>query len=1293
MFDYSKIRFFSKSGYEIPHDEEKKYFFTAESKLKGGRPASLYGLTSAETDGAVPSALSKLISIDSGILFSSKNGTFDVSTCTLYETLHPQNKITVSVKDCSLVEISVDNDNTDIEHTYYGIASVNKSVVTKSSELIFPSILYSGVLNFENVSTELYETETIYVLKEETVNGVKTYSKLNYKDVENGRYKILFLVDSSVSNDFKTFTVDEITNDLVFNNVQELKFTNNDLTTGYKVNISFTGKDEGVYEDCLYICIVDTKNDDEPYLLGKIKLHAEAIGEDERYRTLFTNFGIPDPKNYLDVFKEAGTDEDLENKELLNKKSKELFLTYDSIFPYVGTYKALINAVNYLGYNDVTFKEWYKSTAPAIEGKPKYVSYDVAYKNSYSKNKINTLSVEERLSIKKLNWLTLKYKLNSELVSKIDEELNISVSPDIPYVIKDEYEYRNDELLLKLYSLKQWLEKYIIAQNCRIIEIVGEGMYVENYAYNIYGNVTSDYDFSSDVLLSPYLKGSAEDRVLKDGSAIISVGLKEIDEFTDSHKKAKLNCYKNAKLEDPEGADLYIDLETMKVRSISDGYDTIKADEGKHIIIDGTFNRQLGYEYITVKGSNSSKNHLFTSPYTGDTNLWIHDNEIQFEPKNYTDNVVSKCVDFQILPEIYIEKAYLRNPNNHWDNTSNSILYSIEKSGTRYIVKSWITDEEYSFSDYPILKGSDKAYLRYTENNYLGLPLFICSGFNFSGGAVLDESAEYVLDIKDGKFAFESAESDKYLYLNFYYDENDSEQNIDVNTVYIADKIPVNRTEYNEEFIKRYLENPDDALNYLNNGDLSYLDTFSVQVDKTGLYDIYVYGYDRYNNIYGKKINGTVEVTMPAPSIEILAEQQTSNNSDDFYYTNKDGEMVSADSVNFENNPVFKPTYLINNVNVSDNQITYKNISYAVDAPKSTDTVRLYNITDRFSVSKTNATNKQLTVCRTGTASTNCFTKTTTPVQCILFDTVYDYPVYITDGSLLYTTTTGTSGNYTLKVPDTKLINYFKSNTVNPPHLYLRNKLVYKVDSIEEHNGESMITISADSTYVNYDLFKSGQKIKLTTVLKSDKSVYSMGVHTVTAVDTITEIDSDTGESLVKSIVIFVDTPIYTFDIKKMSATVSYPNLDFVNYKVDVENVKESDSGYAVITLDEYEMLDFIDNTYSIGYRDFDIKNAYNDWIKENSFNSLYSFDIPITLIDSKIICRAKNPEGYTTSDLTHYWIIYKQNASGRAKYYELYNDSLFLNIDESGIYDVELWTYDKTGNLVCTENKGLFKK
>lgn len=91
-----------------------------------------------------------------------------------------------------------------------------------------------------------------------------------------------------------------------------------------------------------------------------MQFRTEVEDEDERYRTLFTNFGIPDPITYPNIFKEQDPQEEGTDWRLVNRKSKELFLEYDQIFPYAGTYRALFNAIKYLGYQDIIFKEWYK---------------------------------------------------------------------------------------------------------------------------------------------------------------------------------------------------------------------------------------------------------------------------------------------------------------------------------------------------------------------------------------------------------------------------------------------------------------------------------------------------------------------------------------------------------------------------------------------------------------------------------------------------------------------------------------------------------------------------------------------------------------------------------------------------------------------------------------------------------------------------------------------------------------------------------------------------------------------
>ena len=68
---------------------------------------------------------------------------------------------------------------------------------------------------------------------------------------------------------------------------------------------------------------------DTPFFMGAITVKTEIIGEDERYRTLLENFGIPDPIKYTKVFYDSEYNESLPDYQLVNEKSKELMLTYD----------------------------------------------------------------------------------------------------------------------------------------------------------------------------------------------------------------------------------------------------------------------------------------------------------------------------------------------------------------------------------------------------------------------------------------------------------------------------------------------------------------------------------------------------------------------------------------------------------------------------------------------------------------------------------------------------------------------------------------------------------------------------------------------------------------------------------------------------------------------------------------------------------------------------------------------------------------------------------------------------
>jgi len=125
--------------------------------------------------------------------------------------------------------------------------------------------------------------------------------------------------------------------------------------------VGFQAEEEGAYQNLLGIYL-RSKNDNDIehiFFMGVISFKSEVEGEDERFRTLLTDFGVPDPKYYSNIFAEQDYQEQGEDFKLINKKSKELMLTYDQIFSYVGTYKALIRAIKFLGYQDIIFKEWY----------------------------------------------------------------------------------------------------------------------------------------------------------------------------------------------------------------------------------------------------------------------------------------------------------------------------------------------------------------------------------------------------------------------------------------------------------------------------------------------------------------------------------------------------------------------------------------------------------------------------------------------------------------------------------------------------------------------------------------------------------------------------------------------------------------------------------------------------------------------------------------------------------------------------------------------------------------------
>lgn len=307
-------------------------------------------------------------------------------------------------------------------------------------------------------------------------------------------------------------------------------------------HIGISSPEEGIYYTLfdLYILIERVSLDDfeiaeedlgytlDTLYIGTFSAYTKITGYDHRFRTFFENFGIPDPIEYPTIFKQIDPKEDYPNADIVNQKSKELFLSYKDIFPYAGTYKALLNAVKFLGYDDLFFREWYKTNDISSKNKNELVNYvglDVK-KGLTTKDKISSVNIdfESYLNLIKLNRLSMVYQFNKE---HGEDEFGVPGTIDV-------YDYKNDDILVKLYSVREWLERHIIGVNCRITDLTGEGIYFQRFESVGYPNSITNFDVGSHVNLTPKAYKNEYFKTLSDStlSADVNVTLSDYEHTT-----------------------------------------------------------------------------------------------------------------------------------------------------------------------------------------------------------------------------------------------------------------------------------------------------------------------------------------------------------------------------------------------------------------------------------------------------------------------------------------------------------------------------------------------------------------------------------------------------------------------------------------------------------------------------------------------------------------------------------------------------------------------------------------
>lgn len=204
-------------------------------------------------------------------------------------------------------------------------------------------------------------------------------------------------------------------------------------------------------------------------IVARIRFFEETVEEDERLKIWNSNLGYNITPEDTMIFYRSDIKEYKPDYLLLNEKRKELMMEGSNIYPYIGSYRAIINAIKFFGYDNLGIIEYWKNVNPNDENFGK-----LYHSSRYSLTKKETLNIGARKitlpnkDFKKVNKLALVYSINQP-TGKVDIW-------ELP-LVKEKFTYTIEEALIKLFALRKKLNKEFMPCTSKIIDIIGEANY------------------------------------------------------------------------------------------------------------------------------------------------------------------------------------------------------------------------------------------------------------------------------------------------------------------------------------------------------------------------------------------------------------------------------------------------------------------------------------------------------------------------------------------------------------------------------------------------------------------------------------------------------------------------------------------------------------------------------------------------------------------------------------------------------------------------------------------------
>jgi hypothetical protein len=352
--------------------------------------------------------------------------------------------------------------------------------------------LWEGQIFIPRISVNLYETVNIFIVEEFITTGnIKKYGIPHYRDLSllnTSGPKWLVTWNDDISEELFLYqfklgdfpileTLKNIEVDVNYDLNQQILIDGQLQTdvvneSSIQLNIGLKSEVEGIYERQLLI-----KDKELNKVIARIDFYGETIEEDERLPQNLYKLGFDISPEEYKVFRDSDINEALPDFDLLNHKMVELLVEGRNIKPFVGTYKGLINAIKFYGYDNIQIKEFWLNIDKESTYYGKYKTTPI--KQVFDKNvDFNDNSFELPNKIyKKTNLFSLVYRLNN-ITGEFDKF-------DLP-IVEETSEFTTEEVLIKLFGLKEILKKKWLSSNSKIIDIVGEGDYFSRIKQNVW---------------------------------------------------------------------------------------------------------------------------------------------------------------------------------------------------------------------------------------------------------------------------------------------------------------------------------------------------------------------------------------------------------------------------------------------------------------------------------------------------------------------------------------------------------------------------------------------------------------------------------------------------------------------------------------------------------------------------------------------------------------------------------------------------------------------------------------